>query len=271
MLMPFRRRKASDHGPPPSVGEDVRVYAIGDIHGRDDLFAELLEKIARDEADRPPLPRLLILLGDLVDRGPQSAQVVERAMKLAQSGQNIRFIKGNHEEMFIAAARGEAQAAHFFRRFGGVETLASYGLSPDDSSAMSDAALAQWMLTHIPRGPIDFLDDFPDMLTIGDYLFVHAGVRPRIALDAQIPADLRWIRGDFLNHRRRFGKMIVHGHSISEDVDIQSNRIGIDTGAFRSGKLTAIGLEQGQRWFLQTGADGEQHVSPAIDPIRSAS
>nr|WP_087573005.1 metallophosphoesterase [Sphingomonas sp. CDS-1] len=254
MLMPFRRRKASAEPFAPNVGGDARVYAIGDIHGRDDLFAELLDKIGRDEADRPPLPRLLILLGDLVDRGPQSAQVVERAMELARSGEDVRFIKGNHEEMFIAAARGRAQAARFFRRYGGVETLASYGLDPDDCAAMGDETLAQWMLTHIPRDHIDFLDDFPDMLPVGDYLFAHAGVRPRIALDAQIPADLRWIRGDFLNHRGQFGKMVVHGHSISEDVDVQPNRIGIDTGAFRSDRLTAIGLERDQRWFLQTGA-----------------
>ena len=254
MLTPFRRRKTPETPPLPSVGEDARVYAIGDIHGRDDLFAELLDKIAQDEAHRPPRHRLLILLGDLVDRGPQSAQVIERAMELARLGENIRFIKGNHEEMFIAAARGRPQAARLFRRYGGVETLASYGLDPDDCADTEDEALAQWMLTHIPRDHIDFLDDFPDMLPVGDYLFVHAGVRPRIALEAQIPADLRWIRSDFLNHQRSFGKMIVHGHSISEDVDVQPNRIGIDTGAFRSGRLTATGLEGHQRWFLQTGA-----------------
>ncbi|WP_313808486.1 metallophosphoesterase [Sphingobium sp.] len=253
MLMPFRRRKALRDAPLPSVGAALRVYAIGDIHGRDDLLGALLDQITQDEADRPPLPRLLVLLGDLVDRGPQSAQVIKRAMELARAGGNVRFLKGNHEEMFIAAARGDAQAAHFFRRFGGIETLASYGLPPHESTAMDDKALAQWMLAHIPRDHIDFLDGFPDMLPVGDYLFVHAGVRPRLALEAQIPADLRWIRGDFLKHRQHFGKMIVHGHSISEDVDVQPNRIGIDTGAFYSGRLTAIGLENDRRWFLQTG------------------
>lgn len=258
MLIPFRRRKAPEDAPLPSVGEAMRVYAIGDIHGRDDLFAELLEKIAGDEAGRLPSPRLLILLGDLVDRGPGSRQVVERAMDLVRSGENVRFIKGNHEEMFIAAARGQAQAARLFRRFGGVETLASYGLAPEKCVAMSDEALAHWMLTDIPRDPVDFLDDGEDQISVGDYLFVHAGVRPRIALEAQISADLRWIRGDFLNHRGRFGKMVIHGHNISENVDIQPNRIGIDTGAFRSGRLTAIGLEKDRRWFLQTGVDGPQ-------------
>lgn len=254
MLMPFRRRKElRETASLPSVGEDVRVYAIGDIHGRDDLFAQLLDRIAQDEADRPPLPRLLILLGDLVDRGPASAQVVERAMGLAQDGGNVRFIKGNHEEMFIAASRGDSLAAGGFRRFGGVETLASYGLPPAVCRAMTDEELAHWMLSHVPRAHIDFLDGFADKVTVGDYLFVHAGVRPRIALEAQDPADLRWIRGDFLNARGDHGKMVVHGHSISEDVDVQPNRIGIDTGAFRSGRLTAIGLQGTERWFLQTG------------------
>ncbi|WP_242123318.1 metallophosphoesterase [Sphingobium sp. Sx8-8] len=255
MLIPFLRRKAPGDTPAYSAGEDCRVYAVGDIHGRDDLFAELLDRIARDEAGRPPLPRLLILLGDLVDRGPASRQVVERAMQLSRSGECVRFIKGNHEEMFIAAARGQVQAVRPFRRFGGIETLASYGLAPEEAMALGDKALVEWMLAEIPRDAIDFLDDGEDQIGVGDYLFVHAGVRPRVPLDAQIPADLRWIRGDFLNHRRPFGKMVVHGHSISEDVDVQPNRIGIDTGAFRSGRLTAIGLEKEQRWFLQTGAD----------------
>lgn len=257
MLITFRRKatgdKAAGDAARHGVGGTMRVYAVGDIHGRDDLLAALLEQIARDEADRPPLPRLLILLGDLVDRGPASRQVVDRAMTLARSGENIRFLKGNHEEVFIAAARGEPQSARFLRRIGGIETLASYGLAPDEAAAMTDEALAQWMLTHIPRDQVDFLDDFEDRLTVGDYLFVHAGVRPRVKLDAQVPTDLRWIRGDFLSHRRPFGKMIVHGHNISEAVDVQPNRIGIDTGAYRSGRLTAIGLEKDQRWFLQTG------------------
>ncbi|WP_375198035.1 metallophosphoesterase [Sphingobium sp.] len=261
MLIPFLRRRASEQASPPRV-DDVRVYAIGDIHGRDDLFAELLDRIAQDEAGRPPLPRLLILLGDLVDRGPASRQVVERAMALARSDETVRFIKGNHEEMFIAAARGQVRAARLFRRFGGIETLASYGLTSKMSVAMSDEALVQWMLTGIPRAAIDFLDDGEDQISVGDYLFVHAGVRPRIALEAQLPTDMRWIRGDFLNHRGSFGKMIVHGHSITENVDIRPNRIGIDTGAFGSGRLTAVGLENERRWFLQTGVDGPQKRQP---------
>ncbi|WP_028055955.1 metallophosphoesterase family protein [Sphingobium bisphenolivorans] len=255
MLTPFRRRKAAteeEQAVLPDVSEALRIYAIGDIHGRDDLLAELLAMIEQDEARRPPLPRLTILLGDLVDRGRLSAQVVERAMRLPQSGGDWRFIKGNHEEVFIAAARGNVQTARFFRRIGGVETLLSYGLSAEECAAISDEDLARWMLANIPRDHVDFLDGFEDRLIIGGYLFVHAGVRPHIPLEAQDPADLRWIRQDFLSHRGDHGRMVIHGHSIREDIDIRHNRIGIDTGAYRTGRLTAIGLEGTERWFVQT-------------------
>ncbi len=118
--------------------------------------------------------------------------------------------------------------------------------------AMDDDALAQWMLAHVPRDHVDFVDQFEDMLAVGDYLFVHAGVRPRVRLEAQRPADLHWIRGEFLTDGGDHGRMVVHGHSITDDVDEQSNRIGIDTGAWRSGKLSAIGLQGAERWFLKT-------------------
>ena len=248
MLNFFRRWGERADRPPPSVGENVRVYAIGDIHGRVDLLEALLDLIARDEAGRPPLPRQLILLGDLVDRGSCSKQVVERAMALTDT----RFIKGNHEELFIAAARGSARHAGYFRRIGGVETLASYGLAAEACAAMDDPALARWMLNHVPRAHVDFLDGFMDRLTVGDYLFVHAGIRPRVPLEAQKAEDLRWIREEFLTHRGDHGRMVVHGHSITAEVEERPNRIGIDTGAWRSGRLTAIGLEGSRRWFLQT-------------------
>jgi serine/threonine protein phosphatase 1 len=230
----------------------MRVYAIGDIHGRLDLFNQLLELIARDDTERDALGSRLILLGDLVDRGPSSAQMIERAMGIAEFPGAVHFIKGNHEEVFIAASRGDVRAAGFLRRIGGMETLASYGLEAERSAAMTDFELAGWMLSHVPREHVDFLDAFDDMLAVGDYLFVHAGIRPRVPLEAQSPEDLHWIRGDFLRHRGDHGCVVIHGHSIATEVDEQSNRIGIDTGAWRSGRLTAIGLQGHERWFLQT-------------------
>jgi serine/threonine protein phosphatase 1 len=253
MLRFLKRKLHSDEGfTAPSIGPDRRVYAIGDIHGRADLFARLLGMVADDDAARDRLPLHIILLGDLVDRGPRSAQVIEQALTLSQAANNVHFIKGNHEEVFVMAARGDPRAARFFCRIGGVETLASYGLDEVDCADMEEGEIAQWMLTHIPRGHVDFVDGFEDMIEMGDYLFVHAGIRPRVPLDAQDPNDLRWIRGEFLDWDAPFGPIVIHGHSITESVDERSNRIGIDTGAYYSNRLTAIGLQADKRWFLST-------------------
>lgn len=235
------------------IAPGQRIYAIGDIHGRLDLLDQLLGMLAADDALRPGKRRCLILLGDLIDRGPHSAQVIERVRALHGSGSDIRLLKGNHEEIFVMAARGDQGAVGFFRRIGGMETLASYGLPLSLSADMDDRAIAHWMMNYIPRADVDFLDSFVDHLTVGDYLFVHAGIRPRVPIAEQRPSDLRWIRGDFLNHGGRHDKMVVHGHSITPEVENLANRIGIDTGAYYSGRLTAIGLEGADRWFLQTG------------------
>ncbi|WP_416463673.1 metallophosphoesterase family protein [Sphingomonas sp. VDB2] len=239
-------------GARPDIGADRRVYAIGDVHGRADLLDALLAMIARDDDVRLRKPISLILLGDLVDRGPDSRTVVDRVMALAASGGDVRCLKGNHEEAFILAARGDLRALPLFRRMEGEATLASYGLDPALFRVMTDAELAAWMERHVPRAHVDFLDALPDSIAIGDYLFVHAGIRPGVPVEDQSPADLRWIRQEFLTHRGRHPSMVVHGHSISTDVDEQAGRIGIDTGAFFSGRLTAIGLEGVDRWILQT-------------------
>lgn len=252
MLKFLRSRSSSEPPFVADIGGDRRVYAIGDIHGRLDLFERLLELIDQDDAGRAPLPCHLILLGDLMDRGPQSAAVIERAMALSGASQNVHLIKGNHEEVFVGAARGSAQYAGYCRRIGGTATIASYGLDPGISMAMTDAEIATWMLGNVPRDHVDFLDGFTDSLVMGDYLFVHAGIRPGVPLEQQDVADLRWIRGEFLHDREAHPYMVVHGHSITSEVDEQANRIGIDTGAWSSGKLTAIGLEGTDRWFLQT-------------------
>lgn len=256
-MLRFLTRKPNDDTAtyPPSVGEE-RVYAVGDVHGRADLLATLLARLARDDAARPRAPLRLLFLGDLIDRGAASAKVVQIAMALAESGEHhVRFIKGNHEEVFIQAARGDTQAVRFFLRIGGRETLTSYGLPGSRQDDMTGEAIGQWMLEHIPRAHVDFLDGFEDMIEIGDYLFVHAGIRPNVPLDAQDSADLRWIRREFLGHDAPLGKVVVHGHSITENVHENVNRIGIDTGAYYSGRLTAIGLEGTARWYLDTTSE----------------
>lgn len=246
-------RRTQNEAAPPSIGDDRRVYAIGDIHGRADLLGQLLGLIAQDDARRSPLPVHLVLLGDLVDRGPHSARVVDHAISLSQAGGHVHILKGNHEELFVLAARGDPRAARTLCRIGGIATLESYGLSAEIGAAMDDQQVAGWMLNHVPRAHVDFLDALPDWLEMGDYLFVHAGVRPHVPLADQDPADLRWIRQEFLNHGGSFGAMVVHGHSITENVDERANRIGIDTGAWASGRLTALGLQGADRWTVQTG------------------
>ncbi|CAN5128562.1 metallophosphoesterase family protein [soil metagenome] len=249
-----KKREPAQDIPAFSVGDAHRVYAIGDIHGRADLMVDLLEAIIADDAARAALPSQIILLGDLIDRGPMSAQVIDCAMDMARKGAAIRFLKGNHEEVFLQAARGDNKAVRFFCRIGGHETLLSYGLAEVDYAAMTSDELGDWMLQNIPRAHVDFVDGFEDMIEIGDYLFVHAGIRPDVPLAEQTPKDLHWIRDDFLSCREPLGRLVVHGHTITQEVDEQVNRIGIDTGAYLSGRLTAIGLEGTARWYLATDA-----------------
>ncbi|WP_420144714.1 metallophosphoesterase family protein [Sphingobium sp.] len=251
--MKFWRRTSRDVAPSPTIGDDRRVYAIGDVHGRADLLDALLAMIAQDDGDRHRKPISLILLGDLIDRGADSRAVVERAMALCASGGHVTCLKGNHEEAFVMAAQGDVRTLPVFRRMEGDATLASYGLDPALFRVMTDQEIADWMVGHIPRSHVEFLDQLPDYIVMGDYLFVHAGIRPNVAIEDQQGADMRWIRQEFLRHKGAHPKMIIHGHSISPEVDEQAGRIGIDTGAFFSGRLTAIGLEGTERWILQTG------------------
>ena len=235
------------------VPEGVRVYAVGDIHGRLDLLDDLLARIDEDDAPRGPARTELIFLGDLVDRGPDSKGVVERLMALSATG-HVRFLMGNHEEVFLRAVAGDMRALRFLARIGGRETLFSYGISAEDYRDLDHDDLLALLREKVPAAHIAFLSAFENWIEMGDYLFVHAGLRPGVALEEQKMSDLCWIRDDFLGHRESFGKMVVHGHSITEEVDVRTNRIGIDTGAFATGRLTAIGLEGGERWFLSTGA-----------------
>jgi len=229
--------------------EGERVYAIGDIHGRRDCLEALLNAIDADDATRGPANTTIIFLGDLVDRGPDSRGVIEIAVATAKARRCV-FLMGNHEEILIHSWEGDKRAAGLFHRVGGRETLMSYGISAHDYDQLDLVGLTDATARLVPAEQIAFLRGFEDSFTLGDYHFVHAGVRPGVALDAQAPADLRWIRREFLDDPRDHGAMIVHGHSITETPDLRANRIGIDTGAFASGTLTAVGLEGAAHWFL---------------------
>ncbi len=237
--------------PPRAIPAGERVYAIGDVHGRRDCLDALLIRIGEDDRERGAARTTIVLLGDLVDRGPESRGVIERLMQLAQVRPCI-FLMGNHEEVFIDAWEGDEAAARLFHRIGGRETLLSYGVTVDDYDSADFARLIVLLATHVPADHIAFLRGFRDTYQSGDYLFVHAGIRPGRPIEEQEPTDMRWIRDRFLNDPRDHGVVVVHGHSIAAVVDDLPNRIGIDTGAYASGKLTAVGLEGGERWFLSS-------------------
>jgi serine/threonine protein phosphatase 1 len=234
-----------------TVPPGMLIYAIGDIHGRDDLFAQLLDRIDADRAAHPHEQSILILLGDLVDRGPDSDKVVERAMSLSTRFDRVHHLIGNHEECMLAALTGDVRALRYFSRIGGDATIRSY---LRDDTLYSDASfeeLAVIFPRNVPDAHVEFLKRGEDLIRYGDYAFVHAGVRPGVPLDSQKPSDLRWIREDFLSVSSDFGALVVHGHTISEQVEMRSNRIGIDTGAYCYGALTALGLQGSRQWVVQ--------------------
>lgn len=230
-----------------------RVYAIGDVHGCLNCLDTLLANIAKDHVARGvEVPMELVLLGDLIDRGPQSREVVERAIGLAREVAPTTILMGNHEELLLGARAGERNALAVFDRAGGRETMLSYGVDPADYDACTLAELANLIERAVPTHHVAFLTELADRVVRGDYVFVHAGIRPGVALDQQSPKDLRWIREPFLSHKGSYGAVVVHGHTITNVPEVRSNRIGIDTGAYSTGTLTALALEGDQRWFLSS-------------------
>jgi serine/threonine protein phosphatase 1 len=249
----FTRGEAA---PLPSLPDGQRVYAVGDIHGRLDLFRALVEAIEADDAARDKADTLIILLGDLVDRGSDSRGVIEFAREL-QARRPVRILAGNHEEMFLRGLSDIETFRHFIRH-GGRETLLSYGV---DRQRFTEASMedAQVMAVEaVPAEHIAYLSEFEDMIRLGDYLFVHAGVDPRTPIEDQRRSDLRWIREPFLSHDGEYGAVVVHGHTITKSPEDRGNRIGIDTGAYMSGRLTAIALEGTSRRYIEAAevADG---------------
>ena len=237
----------------PSAPAGWRGYAVGDIHGRVDLLDRLLADIERDNDARGPARTLLVFLGDLIDRGPTSNEVVERLRTYARPGVETAFIAGNHEEVLLRLLAGERGLMRHWLKFGGGECLRSYGLDPVALDRLGETAALAQLHAAFPPAHRKFLTGFADTVRLGDYLFVHAGIRPLVDLSLQRQADLRWIRDPFLTDQTDHGFMVVHGHTISERVVERPNRIGIDTGAYRSGVLSAIGLEGTSRWYLDTG------------------
>jgi len=242
-----RFRKAAEVNS-PKLPSGSRVYAIGDVHGRADLLQETFSRIDRHRNAHPIGNALEIMLGDYIDRGPSSFEVIELLSARVRGG--TICLKGNHESFLLEFLK-DPTILSAWQRCGGLETLMSYGLEPSlDLSPEDQESLAASLAERLPAHHHDFLIDLPLCFTLGDYFFVHAGVRPGVALPNQRAEDLLWIRDDFLRHEGSFGKFVVHGHTPVSEPDIRSNRINIDTGAFASGNLTCAVFEDDQISFL---------------------
>ena len=219
------------------------------MHGRLDPLDQLLDTIRSDSDARPERPVRLVLLGDLIDRGPDSCGVVARVWQGVDWARTIPLM-GNHEAAMLAALEGDGQQLQAW--LGGDTSLVSWGVAAELLAAATSGEILAAARAAIPLEDRGWIGRMRTHLTLGDYHFVHTGVRPGIALDQQAVEDKLWIRDTFLESRRYHGAMIVHDHSVHAAVEERPNRIGIDTGAYASGRLTALGLEGQARWTLST-------------------
>jgi serine/threonine protein phosphatase 1 len=247
----------------PRIPAGTRVYAIGDVHGRLDLLEELVATIRADNSGRPAAEVWFILLGDIIDRGPDSAAIVSRCMAFTARTDRFVVLRGNHEAMMADAIGGNLLALSLWLRHGGGPALLSWGVPQAVVDAGASPELLRAARDHVPAEVVEWLAALPLTWGLGDYLFVHAGIRPGCALAEQKTEDLLWIRKEFLESDEDGGFVVVHGHSISDDgVVVRPNRIGIDTGAYRTNVLTALALEGVERWTLATGGQRLSSATP---------
>lgn len=253
MVIGILRRQRQVEPVNASVPPGLRIYTVGDVHGRLDLLDRLLDRITADGAEAPHLTKYLIFLGDYVDRGPDSKGVIERLIAGPPPSFGAVHLKGNHEATMVQFFDDLTIGPNWLA-FGGTATLESYGvaLSTSGHPATRIAKAQEGLCANLPATHRAFLTHLRSTVSIGDYLFVHAGIRPGVPLDRQREQDMMWIRDEFLESAVEHGKVVVHGHTISPEPEMRANRIGIDTGAFATGRLTCLVLESNQRRFLST-------------------
>ena len=232
-----------------------RIYAIGDVHGCLEALLALKALIERDLTDYPIPSHQIILLGDYIDRGPQSNEVIDVLSEWARRPEVIA-LRGNHDDGLMAFLEDPIGAAPFWLTYGGQDTLMSYGLAPVDMPAGEDELHAARDAANaaIPNAHKEFFERTRLFYRTGDYLFVHAGINPNLPLQEQTAKDLMWIREPFLSHTGDFGVVVVHGHTPVGEPDVRLNRINVDTGAVFGGALTALVLQDDQYRFLQVAA-----------------
>lgn len=255
--------------PAPSVPDGVVAYAIGDVHGRDDLLEPLLAHILANPGFAAAGRRVLIGLGDYIDRGPASRQVIERLIALkATPGVEAHLLRGNHDQTLLDFLT-DAQAGPAWCEYGGAEAMRSYGVSPPSGRA----ALADWetarqaLAEAMPAAHLALLRGLEPSFGLGSYFFAHAGARPGVPLSQQDEQDLMWIRQPFLGDPRPFERVVVHGHSASVEAFADRRRIGIDTGAYATGVLTALRLEGCDRRLVQATRQRDKTVRIEQTPI----
>lgn len=237
--------------PDATVPDGLVVYAVGDIHGRCDLLKNLVERLDEDAPSSDE--RHLVFLGDYIDRGLQSRQVIELLLELSERWPNTTFLKGNHEEALLNFLEKPEYGPNW-ATYGGRETLVSYGVRPPRSFTMNE----EWRIAHdqfIEKFPQDHLHFFRTLdvsKRIGGYGFVHAGVKPGRPFEEQSENDMLWIRDEFLSATSREDLVVVHGHTPVDQAYSDSRRINIDTGAYFSGRLTAVRLEGDTMRYIST-------------------
>ncbi len=238
----------------PSLPAGLRVYAIGDIHGRLDLLNQLLSLINTDVAQFPAIRPVYVFLGDYIDRGHWSRETIDRLIEHAHEHESV-FLKGNHESIAISCLSDRTMIDQWLR-LGGMETLSSYGVAPDLFANRKQAAGTQLAFHNaLPQSHFRFLRNLRESFASGDFFFVHAGVKPDVDLAHQTEKDLLWIRHEFLLSSRDFGKIIIHGHTPTSEIELRSNRINIDTGAFATGRLTCLVIEGETLSVIDTVSD----------------
>ena len=238
-------------GRPPALPAGTRIYAVGDIHGRLDLLNELLSRISADINIRPIGRALCVFLGDYIDRGPWSRETIDRLIEHGGSNEAV-FLKGNHEQIAIRCL-SEPSVFDQWMRLGGIETLISYGVLPGASAnGRPIVELQAAFHAALPQSHLRFLRNLQLSFNCGDFFFAHAGVKPDVELSKQKETDLLWIREEFLSSHKDFGKIVVHGHTPARVIEIEPNRINIDTGAFATGRLTCLVIEKNSLSVIDT-------------------
>lgn len=269
----FRRFLPQKKSEGPRAPEGMIVFAVGDIHGRADLLSQILRAI-RVDANAASGRTTVVFLGDYIDRGPDSREVIDLLLAAARDRRfTWRFLRGNHDES-VRDFLHDPMVGEAWVMNGGGETLRSYGVEPPRPGAPRDAwiAAASALVSAMPSQHLKFFRSLEPWCELGDYLFVHAGLRPGVPLEAQKDKDLMWIREPFLSDQRPLPKVVVHGHTPYREVFADRRRIGIDTGAFFTGVLTALRLEGSTGSLVQTCGEGveEREIRRRVRPETKA-